>query len=56
MKKCLFALVCITCFSCLFAQELERKYPSDSNSPKWVQMMYADDADIDAVVNAYTAY
>ncbi|MGB0840586.1 MAG: WD40/YVTN/BNR-like repeat-containing protein, partial [Chitinophagales bacterium] len=56
MKKCLLTLLCITYFSCLFAQNLERKYPSDKNSPVWTQLMYAEDADVDAVVNAYTAY
>ena len=55
MKKNLILFFIISNFS-LFSQ-VEIKYDSNSkNLPKWVQLMYADNPDEGAVINAYTNY
>ena len=42
-------------FTSSFAQ-LERNYKGDNNNPYWVELMYADDADPGAVIEAHDIY
>ena len=46
-------MLCVSISS--FAQ-LERKYKGDNNVPNWVKLMYAEDADPGAVIEAHDAY
>ena len=39
-----------------FFGQLERKYATDINTPDWVKLMYADDIDPGAVIEAHDAY
>ena len=49
----LFVILCVC--MCSFAQ-LERNYKGDISSPDWVKLMYADDSDPGAVIEAHDAY
>ena len=46
-------MLCVSISS--FAQ-LERKYKGDNNVPNWVKLMYTEDADPGAVIEAHDAY
>ena len=38
------------------AQSYELPYPTDKNTPQWVQLMYADNPNVKSVMAAYKAY
>ena len=55
MKK-VFFIICLIVYFPAFSQ-IEMQYNSNLNNlPKWVQLMYSNDADEGSVIEAYTNF